>query len=416
MDSFITSIHIEKVRHLTGIDIKLSENERKHLILTGKNGSGKTSVLTAIKDFFRVFDDVNYDEIMYYPQSISASLKRISMYENDINMTENSKSSRIRELRRTIILIQSTLDKYYKGLKVDFNSQSDIYMKYINGDFILAYFDAKRFSSIEMPSSVEKISLQERNSIDNLLSPLFVKYLVDLKTQQAFAKNENDLKEVEKITLWFDNFEKSLKSLFEDENLRLDFDYKNYNFSIRQSGRELFGFDALSDGYSAFLNILMDLILRMEYKRSGKYDIEGIVLIDEIETHLHIALQKKILPFLTSFFPRVQFIVTTHSPFVLNSIKNAVIFDLENQLQVEDLSAYSYEGIVEGYFKADMYSDEVKEKLKRYEELVMKAAKNEDENDEMIGLRFYLKEVPEGLAKEMVAKFREIELKRKGGL
>jgi len=45
---FITNIHINKVRHLENIDIALSETEKKHLIFTGKNGSGKTSLLQAL--------------------------------------------------------------------------------------------------------------------------------------------------------------------------------------------------------------------------------------------------------------------------------------------------------------------------------------------------------------------------------
>jgi recombinational DNA repair ATPase RecF len=47
---FITKIHIGKVRHLENIDIALSDSERKHLILTGKNGSGKSSLLEAIEE------------------------------------------------------------------------------------------------------------------------------------------------------------------------------------------------------------------------------------------------------------------------------------------------------------------------------------------------------------------------------
>ena len=48
-DTFITKIHINKVRHLENVDIELSEHERRHLIITGKNGSGKTSLLEAIR-------------------------------------------------------------------------------------------------------------------------------------------------------------------------------------------------------------------------------------------------------------------------------------------------------------------------------------------------------------------------------
>ena len=75
-------------------------------------------------------------------------------------------------------------------------------------------------------------------------------------------------------------------------------------------------------------------------------------MIDEIEAHLHLELQKKIMPILTGIFPNIQFIVTTHSPFILNSIENTVIYDLANHMLVntpEGLSNIPYDGIVEGY-------------------------------------------------------------------
>lgn len=48
---FITKLDINQVRHLSGISIPFSENEMKHLILTGKNGSGKTSVVEAMAKY-----------------------------------------------------------------------------------------------------------------------------------------------------------------------------------------------------------------------------------------------------------------------------------------------------------------------------------------------------------------------------
>ena len=58
-------------------------------------------------------------------------------------------------------------------------------------------------------------------------------------------------------------------------------------------------------------------------------------------------------------FPNIQFIVTTHSPFVLNSIENVVIYDLGSKLRVGSeagLSKLPYSGIVEGYFGASELS------------------------------------------------------------
>jgi len=124
---------------------------------------------------------------------------------------------------------------------------------------------------------------------------------------------------------------------------------------------------------------------------------------------LHIDLQKKVLPFLTAFFPKIQFIVTTHSPFVLSSVDNAVVFDLETQKRVTDLSAYAVDGIVEGYFNNDKYSDSIKHRIDRYELLTKQEKLSEDEEDELYNLRDMLKKIPSELAPELVTHFLSIE-------
>lgn len=192
--------------------------------------------------------------------------------------------------------------------------------------------------------------------------------MVHLKTQQAYARNEGDVEVVDKIQKWFDRFVEALRILLDNDTVELEYDYREYDFKIHESGRNPFGLDELSDGYSSVIQIVSDLILRMDKNwllsdGISKYDTEGIVLIDEIETHLHISLQKKILPFLTEFFPRIQFIVTTHSPYILNSLSNAKIYDLEKCVELEDLSAYSSDDLAEGYFGEDEYSELLKQKV-----------------------------------------------------
>ena len=97
----------------------------------------------------------------------------------------------------------------------------------------------------------------------------------------------------------------------------------------------------------------------------------SVVLIDEIETHLHLELQRVILPILTTIFPNIQFVVTTHSPFILNSLENAVAFDLEHREPIEDLTDYSYEALAEGYFGVRTDSSEIQMRLQRLEEFVL---------------------------------------------
>ncbi|MFB6366402.1 AAA family ATPase, partial [Paenibacillus elgii] len=259
-----------------------------------------------------------------------------------------------------------------------------------------------------------KIDTNKSYRIDDVSpSNRFLQYLVNLKAEKAFAKDENDNQYAQNIEEWFNQFESCLREVLERPQLSLNFNYREYQFLIHEPNKEPFELTELSDGYTAILNILSDLIIRMEWRRTKNYNVQGIVLIDEPETHLHISLQKKILPFLTRFFPNVQFIVATHSPFVINSLSNAVVYDLETKLHLTDPSAYSYESIVENYFNVDMYSKEAKEKLGRYIDLAQRSSLTEEEEIEIYDLRNYLKHIPDDFGKEIKLKYTQFELQRK---
>ncbi len=90
----------------------------------------------------------------------------------------------------------------------------------------------------------------------------------------------------------------------------------------------------ISSGEAALLCMFGE-ILKQSDKINKDYNCSGIVLIDEIDKHLHIKMQKEVLPKLIEMFPHIQFIVSSHSPFFniglsrKSSIQNR-IFDLEN--------------------------------------------------------------------------------------
>ena len=93
----------------------------------------------------------------------------------------------------------------------------------------------------------------------------------------------------------------------------------------------------LSDGYKCTLSLIADIAYRMAQLNPQLFDkvlseTNGVVLIDEIDLHLHPEWQSRILSDLVSIFPKVQFIVSTHAPSVINSIKseNLVILDDNN--------------------------------------------------------------------------------------
>ncbi len=366
---FITNLTIKKIRHLKNISIPLSEKQMKHLILTGKNGSGKTSIVEAL---------AKYLSKIFTGERETA----FRNCQNELDIKLNNKMDTIPRLAE-------------------------------KNHYILAYYGAARVFQADQPKQIEKVQLRDYYDLTEFPRKEFVKYLLDLKMTEMLARNKNKTEKADEIQEWFEKLEQLLKKIFDDETVILEFDEDTFEFHIMQQGKEPFGFNTLSSGYQAVFDIILDIMMRMQCQtqRSFVFKIPGIVIIDEIDAHLHLELQKNILPYLTTFFPNIQFIVTSHSPFILNSIKDAVIYDLENKILVEHgLNDVPYDGIVEGYFRADKLSDTLKEKYTKYRYLVKKKKLSDEELNEIAELELYLDEIPDYLAIGIATEYKRMKL------
>lgn len=381
--TFLTEVCIKKVRHLQDITIPLDKEHRKHLILTGKNGSGKTSVLDSLGEHIRA--------IIKWAVSGNESDEMMRLYTLQYNLHDGGAK------RRTAGIFSSC------------NSFINLAQKYKSGNFVFAYYKADRQLKVEISNTIEKIYIKDRYTLDETPGTKLVKYMVSLKATQAFAWQKKDNVRAEEFENWFSVFEGILKKVFNDPTLTLDFNIENFQFHILQKDREPFDFNTMSSGYSAVFDIINDLIMRMGGNPAAKK--EGIVLIDEIDTHLHLELQRTILPFLTELFPNIQFIVSTHSPFILNSIENAVIFDLETRKIVENgLANYPYNGIVESFFNTDSLSADLRAKFDRYKELTAKQNLQDEDYAEIVDLEMALDEIPDFLTPEIASEYSRLKL------
>ena len=399
---FITDLKIEKVRNLKEIEIKLDNNKRKHLIFTGKNGSGKTSVLEAIASYID-----NIKTISEYQNYLKIGLDNLQFFR------KNNDKINEEEIEKKIVGFRKQLSNLSKGIDLLFNvSNKKIADEIESGELIIAYYKAERVFEADIPRQIEKVELKDNYRMEDVPRKEFIKYLLDLKATQAFSRTGNKQEKAEKIENWFNNFEKLLQEIFDSKDLNLVFDEETFQFRLEEEGKEPFDFNTLSSGYAAVLDIIVDIIIRMEKKtgKNFKFDMQGVVLIDEIETHLHLELQKRILKILLTIFPRIQFIVTTHSPFILSSLENATIYDLEKKLVVENgLANLPYEGIVEGYFKADSLSRELREKFEEYKLLVKKEKLDGIDFEKINKLELYLDEIPDYLALDLNAVYKKLK-------
>ena len=105
--------------------------------------------------------------------------------------------------------------------------------------------------------------------------------------------------------------------------------------------------DSLSTGQIALFNLFATIVRYADNNNINQSfhlkDITGIVIIDEIELHLHAKLQKEVLPILLKLFPRVQFIITTHAPLFLIGMKETFGEDCFEVLELPTATRISTE-------------------------------------------------------------------------
>ena len=107
-------------------------------------------------------------------------------------------------------------------------------------------------------------------------------------------------------------------------------------------------FEMLSDGYKSCVFILLGIIKEIEYRYPSQnaVDFDGIIMIDEIDIHLHPQWQAKLVKVLTETFPKAQIIATTHSPSVLQNAKANEIIplyrDAEDNICIKELHLGEY--------------------------------------------------------------------------
>jgi predicted ATPase len=361
-DVFVTNIHVSADDdNSTDFDIPLSLSERKHLVVTGFNGCGKTRFLESLRD------------------------KMVSMQQ--VGVLKSGNNSQL----------------------VNDSSKNSIYLS-------LSYSnDISNLQNIQVfffPASRSKALKPKRTSGSSLENLNFLDYMLKI------SKNNNSCPEnpAENLALYRQcicGLQGFLQELYEEPNLELKEDLANFNFFIHIPDKKPFAIDQASDGFASLINIYLAIALHSALiNGTVDYRIPAIVLIDELEAHLHVSLQKRIFPILVRMFPNVQFMVTTNSPFIIIALENATVFDIEKKKSLERASFYSYTTIVESYFCTKQHSQFLQKYLVRYRELALKKNRTRKEKAEFFE-SFNLLSLMTPANYELFLEFEEIERKRR---
>ena len=130
-----------------------------------------------------------------------------------------------------------------------------------------------------------------------------------------------------------------------------DFDLDDIALDFEEGER--FPFALLSDGQRSMAALAADIALRCvqlnpHLAGQAPRETEGVVLIDELDLHLHPNWQRVVVRNLTSLFPKLQFVATTHSPFIVQSLDGQGLVNLSDSGVLEERKeSYSIEDVAE---------------------------------------------------------------------
>lgn len=296
-----------EIKDIGGIPyLKLNDINSQMNIICGANGVGKTNILECIASHFSM---VVYSLRKRFGSDIGSVSLRI--------LTERHAGN-------------------YKVVKTDIfeptqsrdNSLSDydplpytqfIYIK-VNRVFDYKYLDGL----MRAPKSKDHYEFKDPSEgvdTETLKSWFIHTHLLD---------GANDISGVESY-----NIEKARNFISVlDQSFSFNRTTRDFEIIVSTPSGEIF-FEYLSSGFKSAFFILLGILKEIEYKH-GKNSIpaneyDGVILIDEIELHLHPEWQSKIIKILKQEFPRAQFFITTHSPHVIQSAEYNEIIALDKR-------------------------------------------------------------------------------------
>lgn len=331
-EHFLTSLYVHNAFAVRDLEIPIAQGEerRRHLMLTGPNGSGKSSILAGV-----------YEALKAYPNSMAkgwlANKQLLEQY--DVQLASNPSEPHRRSLEHARAVHLAQLRAFEGKPLVETRAPASVFDA---NETLLAHMPANRSLRLQRPTGPSRIEEQRFLRAEGA-STLLLQFLVNLRMEQALAREDGDDGAADRIGNRFQDIEHRIRQILDEDRARLLFDRASFDFRIELGDGRIVEFDKLPDGIASILFMWASLMIPAEaILRSGIAEPPGWAIIDEPELHLHARLQELVLPFLTTMFPNVQLIVATHSPAVLASIPDATVFDLRTR---KAISSHEFQGI-----------------------------------------------------------------------
>ena len=324
-------------------------------IFTGENGSGKTMILMALTS---AFDDTG---VVNKKRDSNSFYKRFRGINQSVATIEFD-STKVMVYRTKMIGAEEFLSKtHYDKDFISYENSLDSSELYIYDYAVFAFsgyrqIENERVQANYLPKNFNPLSQSlkfikdYRKEGEITINQLITNYISDL----ASATLDGSIDEAKKYEAVITAIQDFIKDIVGYE---VKFVYKRNprELKLKIHGKEL-DFDVLPDGLRSLISWIADLLGRVDLLNWQDdlpiTDKNLILLLDEIEVHLHPEWQRKVLPVVQKLFKNSQIFVSTHSPFVVNSVDDAWVYKLkldekgkakvESVERSEDARSYRY--------------------------------------------------------------------------
>lgn len=334
-------------------DLQISFEQNTNLII-GENGSGKTSLMKGISkwlsNLFRFVPNLTYQEIEDGDTYFTSSSQGDSTAQ--IEYSYPTLVGGTLEFLRHLFSFTYSKNSSAHNSDIDSDDICNKFLTLFNHDdqplFLVDYLSAGRtYEDVTIRQfSMDKTPFSREDGYKDCLSA---------KEEESFRKAEiwclqmellefqrkKPVEEYKKLKNAVLKFFQTIEP--EDQPTDIHFSTK-FGTMVLVQGDEEKPIYSLSDGYKYLYGMILDLMYRATLLNpQADFPIEqteGIVLIDEIDVHLHPRWQWRVIDALRAVLPKVQFIIATHSPMIISSAKDANIIRLLEPDQAINISGY----------------------------------------------------------------------------
>ncbi len=335
------TLTINKWKQFESVNIEFHE---RITILTGANGSGKTTILHLLARQF----GWDFKELATPAKDISSGKIRFfaRWFKKDLNIIDDNVIGKISYDNGNVAEL---IINHNETAKYDIEFRYNPVLKpneKVKGLNILSHRNVFKYQEVPTVSTQKRgkesaYQLAEQNTKQETLQTGYFEhkainyYIKETLLNWAMGGSGNEFIQPDaELRSNFIDFQEKLRLLIPKNIGFKEISIRNFEIVLSTDSGD-FMIDSVSGGLASIIDLCWQIFNFTESTK--KY----IVLIDEIENHLHAGMQRSILPDLIKAFPNVQFIVSTHSPLVVASVKDSNVYAFryneENRVYSEKL-------------------------------------------------------------------------------